>query len=133
LQDGLCPEQQFEALLGYVPVERFAGALTPLVSDNIQVCFAEGPTTRAFGHVIDAVTAPITSNRPTTHDYTTMRDATENVWVDKNLITANSAAGLDRARAILEYLDVYPVETINTWYQYYSTGNPEFFFKLMAN
>ena len=84
-------------------------------------------------HVIDAVTAPITSNRPTTHDYTTMRDATENVWVDKNLITANSAAGLDRARAILEYLDVYPVETINTWYQYYSTGNPEFFFKLMAN
>jgi hypothetical protein CLOSPO_01428 len=53
--------------------------------------------------------------------------------VDKNLITANSAAGLDWAKAILEYLDVYPVETINTWYQYYSTGNPEFFFKLMAN
>lgn len=62
-----------------------------------------------------------------------MRDATENVWVDKNLITANSAAGLDWAKAILEYLDVYPVETINAWYQYYSTGNPEFFFKLMAN
>ncbi len=57
----------------------------------------------------------------------------ENVWVDKNLITANSAAGLDWAKAILEYLDVYPVETINTRYQYYSTGNPEFFFKLMAN
>ena len=106
---------------------RFAGALTPIVSDDVQVCVARGPTIRAFGHVIDAVTAPITSNRPTTHDYTTMRDATENVWVDKNLITANSAAGLDRARAILEYLDVYPVETINTWYQYYSTGNPEFF------
>jgi len=45
-----------------------------------------------------------------------MRDATENVWVDKNLITANSAAGLDWAKAILEYLDVYPVETINTWH-----------------
>ena len=29
MQDGLCPEQQFEALLGCVPVERFAGALTP--------------------------------------------------------------------------------------------------------
>ena len=133
MHDGLCPEQQVKALLGCVPVERFAGALTPLVSDNIQVCFAEGPTTRAFGHVIDAVTAPITSNRPTTHGYTTMQDATENVWVDKNLITANSAADLDRAKAILEYLNVYPVETINTWYQYYSTGNPEFFFKLMAN
>lgn len=133
MQDGLCPEQQFEALLGCVPVERFAGALTPLVSDDVQVCVARGPTIRAFGHVIDAVTAPITSNRPTTHGYTTMRDATENVWVDKNLITANSAAGLDWAKAILEYLDVYPVETINTWYQYYSTGNPEFFFKLMAN
>ena len=78
------------------------------------------------------VTAPI-SNGPTTHGYTTMRDATENVWVDKNLITANSAAGLGWAKAILEYLDVYPVETINTWCQYYSTGNPEFFFKLMAN
>ena len=77
--------------------------------------------------------APITSNRPTTHGYTTMRDATENVWVDKNLITANSAAGLDWAKTILEYLDVYPAETISTWYQYYSTGNPEFFFKLMAN
>lgn len=77
MQDGLCPEQQFEALLRCVPVERFAGALTPLVSDDIHVCFAEGPTTRAFGHVIDAVTAPITSNRPTTHGYTTMRDATK--------------------------------------------------------
>ena len=58
-----------------------------------------------------------------------MRDATENVWVDKNLITANSAAGLDWAKAILEYLDVYPVETINTWYQYYSTGNRLFAFE----
>lgn len=57
----------------------------------------------------------------------------ENVWVGKNLITANSAAGLEWAKAILEYLNVYPTETINTWYQYYSTGNPEYFFKLMAN
>ena len=112
------------------------GTTPPITTNNPQNTRPTKPdqaTIRAFGHVIDAVTAPITSNRPTTHDYTTMRDATENVWVDKNLITANSAAGLDRARAILEYLDVYPVETINTWYQYYSTGNPEFFFKLMAN
>ena len=86
------------------PSGAFCRGTTPIVSDDVQVCVARGPTIRAFGHVIDAVTAPITSNRPTTHDYTTMRDATENVWVDKNLITANSAAGLDRARAILEYL-----------------------------
>lgn len=55
----------------------------------------------------------------------------ENVWVDKNLITANSAAGLDWAKAILEYLNVYPVETINAWYQYYSTGNPQYFYELI--
>lgn len=57
----------------------------------------------------------------------------ENVWVDKNLITANSTAGLGWAKALLEHLNVYPTETIDTWYQYYLTGNPEYFFKLMAS
>ena len=49
VQDGLCPEQQFEALLGCFPVGRFAGALTPIVSDDVQVCVAREPDTSHAG------------------------------------------------------------------------------------
>lgn len=49
----------------------------------------------------------------------------------KNLITGSSAGGLLWAKYILEYLNVYPVETIEAWYSYYYTGEPKYYTKLI--
>ena len=50
---------------------------------------------------------------------------------DGNLITASSAGGLLWARYILEYLDIFSEETVQAWYNYFSSGNPDSFEKLM--
>jgi putative intracellular protease/amidase len=50
---------------------------------------------------------------------------------DGNLITASSAGGLLWARYILEYLDIFSEETVQAWYSYFSSGNPDSFEKLM--
>lgn len=55
-----------------------------------------------------------------------------NAIEDRNLITASSAGGLDWARYILKVLQVYEPEIINYWYNYYLTGNPEFYSELLA-
>ena len=48
------------------------------------------------------------------------------------LVTANSAAGLDWARAILDLLGVYPPNILSAWYSYCSTGDPKYYKILMA-
>lgn len=50
---------------------------------------------------------------------------------DKNLITAGSAGALQWAKQIIEYLGVFKPDTLEAWYQYFSTGKPEHFFTLM--
>lgn len=54
-----------------------------------------------------------------------------NSYCDKNLITANSASGLDFAKDIITALQVYPQDVIEAWYQYFKVGNPELFSDLM--
>ncbi|MEG2017084.1 MAG: DJ-1/PfpI family protein [Clostridium sp.] len=54
-----------------------------------------------------------------------------NAIEDKGLITASSAGGLDWARDILSTIQVYKPEIINSWYNYYLTGNPEFYSELL--
>lgn len=54
-----------------------------------------------------------------------------NAIEDRNLITAGSAGGLDWARYILKALQVYEPEIINSWYNYYLTGNPNFYGELL--
>lgn len=51
---------------------------------------------------------------------------------DGTLVTANSAAGLDWARAILALLGVYPPDTLSAWYGYCSTGDPKYYEILMS-
>lgn len=50
---------------------------------------------------------------------------------DQNLITAGSAGGLLWGKQIIEHLGVFQSDTLEAWYNYFSTGKPEHFFALM--
>ena len=50
---------------------------------------------------------------------------------DNNLITASSTGGLLWAKQIIEHLDVFQSNTLESWYEYFSTGDPNHFFALM--
>lgn len=50
---------------------------------------------------------------------------------DHNLITAGSTGGLLWAKQIIEHLGVFQSDTVEAWYNYFSTGKPEHFFALM--
>lgn len=52
---------------------------------------------------------------------------------DNNLITAGSSGGLLWAKQIIEHLGVFETDTLEYWYQYFSTGNPKYFFALMQS
>jgi putative intracellular protease/amidase len=50
---------------------------------------------------------------------------------NNNLITASSTGALLWTKQIIESLDVFQPDTLAFWYQYFSTGKPEYFFALM--
>lgn len=50
---------------------------------------------------------------------------------DNNLITAGSTGALLWAKQIIERLGVFEANTLEAWYNYFSTGRPEHFFALM--
>ncbi len=50
---------------------------------------------------------------------------------DNNLITAGSTGGLLWARQIIERLDIFAPNTLEAWYNYFSTSKAEHFFTLM--
>lgn len=50
---------------------------------------------------------------------------------DNNLITASGAGALLWAKQIIEHLGVFQVDTLEVWYDYFSTGEPKCFFALM--
>ncbi|MDA3900604.1 MAG: glutamine amidotransferase [Spirochaetes bacterium] len=50
---------------------------------------------------------------------------------DNNLITASSTGALLWAKQIIEHLAVFQSNTLESWYNYFSTGNPKHFFALM--
>ena len=50
---------------------------------------------------------------------------------DGNLITAGATGGLPMAKYILEYFSVFREDTLENWYEYFSTGKAEYFFALM--
>ena len=51
--------------------------------------------------------------------------------VDHNLITAGSAGALLWAKQIIGHLGVFQSDTLEVWYEYFSTGKPDRFFALM--
>ena len=50
---------------------------------------------------------------------------------DNNLITAGATGALLWAKQIIERLGVFEANTLEAWYDYFSTGRPEHFFALM--
>lgn len=48
-----------------------------------------------------------------------------------NLITANPTASLMWAKQIIEHLDVFQPDTLESWYAYFSTGDANHFYALM--
>ena len=50
---------------------------------------------------------------------------------DNNLITASCTGALLWAKQIIEHLGVFQSDTLESWYEYFSTGEPEHFFALM--
>ncbi len=61
----------------------------------------------------------------------------QSFYVDKpavaysNLITASCTGALLWAKRIIEHLDVFTPNTLDAWYDYFSTGEPKHFFALM--
>ncbi|MDR1149575.1 MAG: glutamine amidotransferase [Spirochaetaceae bacterium] len=52
---------------------------------------------------------------------------------DNNLITASCTGALLWAKQIIERLGVFGSNTLESWYAYFSTGEPEHFFALMQS
>lgn len=50
---------------------------------------------------------------------------------EAHLFTASSTGGLLWAKQILEFLDVFSIDALNAWFEYFSTGKAEAFFTLM--
>ncbi len=48
-----------------------------------------------------------------------------------NLITAGSTEALLWTKQIIEYLDVFKSNTLESWYNYFNTGDSKYFFELM--
>lgn len=51
--------------------------------------------------------------------------------VDNNLITASSTGALLWTKQIIEHIGIFQSSTLEFWYDYFSTGNPKYFFALM--
>lgn len=52
---------------------------------------------------------------------------------DGNLITASSTGALPWAKDIIEHLGVFQPDTLESWYEYFRTGEPQHFFALMQS
>ena len=52
---------------------------------------------------------------------------------DGNLITGSATGSLMWAKLIIEKLGLFKPETLEAWYEYFSTGNAEHFFALMQS
>lgn len=50
---------------------------------------------------------------------------------DHNLITAGAAGALLWTRQIIEHLGVFQSDTLDFWYEFFNTSNPQYFFALM--
>lgn len=52
---------------------------------------------------------------------------------DGNIITASSAGGLLWAKHIIEYLNIYSSKTTEAWYQFYLTGDANYYIELLSS
>ncbi|MDR2899790.1 MAG: glutamine amidotransferase [Clostridiales bacterium] len=82
---------------------------------------------------------PHTSNGPRFLDWASPNYKGPSFYVDEpsvcddNLITAGATGGLLFAKQILSQLGVFEPNTLEFWYEYFSTGKPEHFFALLQS
>lgn len=80
---------------------------------------------------------PHTSNGPGFLEMVSPDYKGQNFYIDKpsvadnNLITASSTGALLWTKQIIEQLGVFQSNTLESWYEYFSTGEPKHFFDLM--
>lgn len=80
---------------------------------------------------------PHTSNGPGFLEMFSLAYKGQDFYIDKpsvsdnNLITASPTGALLWAKQIIEHLGVFESKTLESWYEYFSTGEPKHFFDLM--
>lgn len=80
---------------------------------------------------------PHTSNGPGFLEMFSPGYKGQSFYIDKpsvanhNLITSSPTGALLWAKQIIEYLGVFQSDTLESWYEYFSTGDPKHFFALM--
>lgn len=52
---------------------------------------------------------------------------------DENLITASGIAPLEFAREVLQRIDVFETDTLESWYELNKTHRTEYFYQLMES
>lgn len=55
----------------------------------------------------------------------------EKIVVDGNLITTSAAGGILLAREVIALLDIFKKETLEAWYNYFTTGDNKYFYTMM--
>lgn len=55
----------------------------------------------------------------------------EKIVADGNLITTGSAGALELAREVIALLDLFAEETLEAWYNYFTSGDPKYFYAMM--
>lgn len=109
-----------------------------LLSAGATVCAICGATAAlaSFGILNNR---PHTSNGPGFLEMFSPAYIGQSFYVDKpsvadnNLITASCTGALLWAKQIIEHLGVFNLDTLESWYEYFSTGKPEHFFALMQS
>lgn len=95
------------------------------------------------GATVALANASLLNQRPHTSNGTGFLEMTcpnykgQSFYIDKlsvsdhNLITAGAAGALLWTRQIIEHLGVFQSDTLDFWYEFFNTGNPQYFFALM--
>lgn len=95
------------------------------------------------GATVALANASLLNQRPHTSNGTGFLETTcpnykgQSFYIDKlsvsdhNLITAGAAGALLWTRQIIEHLGVFQSDTLDFWYEFFNTGNPQYFFALM--
>jgi len=55
----------------------------------------------------------------------------EKIVADGNLITCGSAGALELAREVIALLDLFMEETLEAWYNYFTSGDPKYFYAML--
>lgn len=111
---------------------------TELLSEGATVCAICGATVALAKYgLLDH--RPHTSNGPGFLDMFAPTYKGQNYYkdepsvTDNNLITAACTGSLLWAKQIIEHLDVFQANTLEAWYNYFSTGESKHFFALMQS